>query len=278
MSNYISFSIRVDWGRVSLAIVIALVAIATFKMVARSLRRVALKLESRAGDPAAIRRSVTLVTLSINALRYVIAFLAALMILEQLRVDTRPLLAGAGIFGLACAMGVQSLVKDIVSGFFMLFEGQLAVGDVVDLSGAIGVVEEVGLRVTKVRDAQGTVRYWPNGAIATVTNYSQGHFDYALTIVVACESEAKQKVAALGAIEAFQVEFDAFANVAIDATTVELPDGNRLLRVPLTLRPWRVAVTQQKLPPLITAALSELGLPPVAGREPSLTWIPPATK
>lgn len=273
----LSHTISIDWSRLGHSALIALAAIATFKIATRSLRRVAQKLERRGGDPAAVRRSVTLVTLSVNALRYIIAALAALMILDKMKVDTRPLLASAGILGLACAMGAQNLVKDLVSGFFILFEGQLAVGDLIDLGGQTGIVEEIGLRVTRLRDAAGTVRYWPNGAITTVINYSQGNFDYALTVWLERDHETEQQSAVAAAVAAFQMEFDAFAKTTFDPTVSDLPGGARLLRMPLPVKPYRLALVQQKLPARITAALTELNAAPVAGREPSLTWVPRET-
>ncbi len=98
---------------------------------------------------------------------------AALMILGQLQIDLAPLIAGAGIGGLALGFGAQSVVKDFLSGLFMLIEDQYGVGDVIDVGSATGTVEEVSLRSTTIRDVYGTVWHVPNGEIARVGNYSQ---------------------------------------------------------------------------------------------------------
>lgn len=98
---------------------------------------------------------------------------ALVMILAELHVKVGPLIAGAGIAGIALGFGAQSLVKDFLTGFFMLVEDQCGVGDIVDLGEATGKVEAVSLRVTKIRDVSGTLWHIPNGQIDRVANLSQ---------------------------------------------------------------------------------------------------------
>jgi len=98
---------------------------------------------------------------------------AGLLILGQLRIDLAPLIAGAGIGGFALGFGAQSVVKDFLSGLFMLIEDQYGVGDVIDAGAATGTVENVSLRSTTIRDVKGTVWHIPNGEISRVGNYSQ---------------------------------------------------------------------------------------------------------
>lgn len=104
----------------------------------------------------------------------VIGSIVVLLILDQIGVNIAPFIASAGIVGVAFGFGAQSLVKDFLSGLFMLLEDQYGVGDVVDSGPAIGTVEAVGLRVTKIRDADGTLWYVPNGAMVRVGNKTQG--------------------------------------------------------------------------------------------------------
>ena len=99
--------------------------------------------------------------------------IAGLMVLGQLEINLAPLIAGAGIGGIALGFGAQSIVKDFLSGLFMLIEDQYGVGDVIDIGGATGTVENVSLRSTTIRDVSGTVWHVPNGEIARVGNYSQ---------------------------------------------------------------------------------------------------------
>ncbi len=104
----------------------------------------------------------------------VIFTVATLMALSELGLNIAPLIASAGIIGVALGFGAQSLVKDFLSGIFMVIEDQYGVGDVTDLGDAIGTVESVGLRVTRLRDVNGTVWYVRNGEILRVGNKSQG--------------------------------------------------------------------------------------------------------
>ena len=99
--------------------------------------------------------------------------IASLLILGQIGIDLAPLIAGAGIGGLALGFGAQSIVKDFLSGLFMLIEDQYGVGDVIDIGAATGTVEEVSLRSTTLRDVHGTVWHVPNGEILRVGNFSQ---------------------------------------------------------------------------------------------------------
>lgn len=120
--------------------------------------------EARAETIALVLRSVVAA---------VVWGVAALLVLGQLNIDLAPLIAGAGIGGLALGFGAQSIVKDFLSGLFMLIEDQYGVGDVIDIGPATGTVEEVSLRSTTLRDVHGTVWHIPNGEISRVGNYSQ---------------------------------------------------------------------------------------------------------
>lgn len=100
--------------------------------------------------------------------------IAILMIISELGFNIAPVIASAGIAGVALSFGAQSLVKDYLSGIFMVAEDQLGIGDSVDLGEAIGTVENVGLRVTQVRDVKGTLWHVRNGEILRVGNQSQG--------------------------------------------------------------------------------------------------------
>jgi small conductance mechanosensitive channel len=108
-----------------------------------------------------------------SALAAVLAALVGIMILELAGLPVAPLLASAGIVGVALGFGAQSLVKDLLSGMFMLIEDQYGVGDIVDLGEATGAVEEVGLRSTRLRSLDGTVWYVPNGEVRRVGNMTK---------------------------------------------------------------------------------------------------------
>ena len=118
------------------------------------------------------RRQKTILKLLQSVLSYIVYFSAILAVLSVLEINVAGLLAGAGIAGLAIGFGAQSLVKDIISGFFIIFEDQFGVGDHIKLNGAEGTVVEIGLRTTKVRGSSGEQHIIPNGSIGAVVNYS----------------------------------------------------------------------------------------------------------
>ncbi len=119
------------------------------------------------------RREATLKKLIKNVVAYVVYFVAFIMILDNvLGFNVGALLAGAGVAGLAIGFGAQNLVRDIISGFFIIFEDQFSVGDYVGVAGIEGTVEEIGLRTTKVLSWTGELHVLPNGNVTQVINYS----------------------------------------------------------------------------------------------------------
>jgi small conductance mechanosensitive channel len=111
------------------------------------------------------------------------------MALGEFDINLGPLIAGAGIAGIALGFGAQSIVQDFLAGFFMLIEDQYAVGDIVDVGEASGVVEGMGLRTTRLRDVNGTLWYVPNGQIQRVANKSQQWARAVLDIEVAYDTD-----------------------------------------------------------------------------------------
>ncbi|EFQ83664.1 transporter, small conductance mechanosensitive ion channel MscS family protein [Aeromicrobium marinum DSM 15272] len=118
-----------------------------------------------------------------------IAGIAFVMILDQLGVNIAPLLTGAGILGVALGFGAQTLVKDFLAGIFMILEDQYGVGDVIDMGEASGTVEAVGLRITRLRDVNGTVWYVRNGEVVRVGNQSQTWARTVLDITVSYDAD-----------------------------------------------------------------------------------------
>lgn len=149
-------------------------------------------------DPEAAKRRLTLVYLVQSLVKYSIYFGAGIMMLYEVGIDPAPFLAGAGIVGLTIGLGAQKLVNDMVSGFFMLFEGQLLTGDFVRINDAEGVVEQVYLRVTKIRDPHGRVHTIRNGNIENVVNYSREWVYAVVDIGVAYEMDLNEVVRVIG--------------------------------------------------------------------------------
>lgn len=135
------------------------------------------------------RREATLMKLLENVLTYVVYFIAIMMILSALTINVQAMLAGAGIVGLAVGFGAQSLVKDIITGFFIIFEDQFSVGDYVRIGQFEGTVEEIGLRTTKIKSFTGEINILPNGSIVEVTNFSLYNSVSVLDIGIAYEGD-----------------------------------------------------------------------------------------
>lgn len=148
-----------------------------FRLAVKRLERVLMaQAEKRAEEKdsgEAKQRIKTLSELLRKAGITVLWIIAAMMVLKEVGIDIGPLLAGAGIAGLAVGFGAQNLVRDVVSGFFILLENQIGVGDVAVINGTGGLVEEVNIRTIVLRDAAGTVHVFPNGTISTLSNMTK---------------------------------------------------------------------------------------------------------
>lgn len=134
-----------------------------------------IKLTDHTEDEKAQKRAETLGHIIIATGNVVIYIIIFLMILSLFGIDIRPILAGAGIIGLAIGFGTQSLVKDFVSGLFILIENQYGIGDRVKIGGAEGTVMKITIRSTILRDDEGKTYYFQNGSINNVINLSQNH-------------------------------------------------------------------------------------------------------
>jgi len=152
------------------------------------------------------RKANTLSTIMQSILRYTVYFCVVLAVLDVLglKSTTNSLLATAGIGGLAIGIGAQSLVKDVVTGFFILFEGQFAVGDLVAIGDITGTVEEIGLRVTHIRGFKGDLNIIPNGTIDKVTNFSRGNSLAIVDISIDYEADVDK---ALKVLEKVSMDF-----------------------------------------------------------------------
>ena len=131
----------------------------------------------------------TLTAVLKNIVKYIFYFIGIVMILDMFNINTTSILATAGIGGLAIGFGAQSLVKDIITGFFILFEDQFSVGDYIKVGEFEGIVEELGVRVTKLRDFSGELHIIPNSNIGTVTNKTRGAMRALVKVNVSYEED-----------------------------------------------------------------------------------------
>ena len=183
-------------------------------------RLIARRIRARVNDSedhrisAREKRGQTIAQLLRSVGRAVIIGLATLLSLN-LFIDIGPLLAGAGILGLAISFGAQSLVKDIIAGFFMLVENQFAVGDIIEAAGKSGTVERMSLRVVMLRDLHGVVHIIPNGQVGVVSNLTRGWARAVVEIGVAYGTDV-DRVLAVFREEAANLAQDADWRVRLD--------------------------------------------------------------
>lgn len=148
-------------------------------------------------SPEQVKRAETLAHVVQDVARVLIVAVGSLMILSELGLNVAPLLAAAGIGGLAVGFGAQSLVKDMITGFFILLENQIRVGDVVEIAGVSGVVEEVRLRTIRLRDLSGNFHIVPNGSVDKVMNYTYLYSYYLFDVGVAYREDVDEVMAVL---------------------------------------------------------------------------------
>ena len=151
----------------------------------------------------------------------VVGFLAALMVLQQIGVNLGPLLAGAGIAGVAIAFGAQTVIKDYLSGLFILLEDQYGVGDVITIGTSTGTVEDLNLRVTRLRSSDGTVWFVPNGDVRAVGNLSMEWSRAVVDVTVAYDNDMPPILAALDEEVGLLARDPRWTAVLLDAPSVE---------------------------------------------------------
>ncbi len=194
------------------------------------------------------KRTETLARIVEATLRVVILTGAFLMVLKQVGIEIGPLLAGAGVVGLAIGFGAQSLVKDVIGGFFILFENHMNVGDVVKISGVAGLVESINLRVTVLRDLEGKVHIVPNGEIGVVTNMTKEYSRAVLEIGVAYKENVDRVIEVLEEVGEGMQKDEAFGKLILEPLEVlgldSFGDSSVNIKVRMKTRPieqWNVA-------------------------------------
>lgn len=186
-----------DWVDILLPFVKVLLLILLgfifWKLLKKFSHRVAHYFLNKSVDLDREKRNRTFIRLSNNLGLAVIFAFVFLESLAEFGYSIAPLLATAGIAGFAIAFGMQNIVKDIASGFLLLFDGQIREGDVVEISGKKGTVEEIKLRFIQMRDAAGVVHYLPNGSIGAISNYTKYYSYVVIDLLVDCK-EPYEKV------------------------------------------------------------------------------------
>jgi small-conductance mechanosensitive channel len=175
--------------RILLIVALTLIALRVARMLSR---RVFATLQREETDVEKRKRTETLSAMLFYVARAVIVIIASLTVLRETGVDVGPVLAAAGVLGLAVGFGAQSLVKDLISGFFILLYDQIRVGDVVQIAGNGGLVENINLKMVRLRDLAGNVYFVPNGEIGVVMNMTKEFSQYVFDIGVAYREDVDE--------------------------------------------------------------------------------------
>ncbi len=251
--------------------------------------RVVILLASRLIDRVAARRGhhrpvfdekrvQTLAAVSKSAVRYALDFFAVVTVLSLLGIDTASILLGAGVAGLAVGFGAQSLVRDVLSGFFVLLEDQYAVGEYVSIGGVEGIVEEIGLRTTQIRDFGGELHILPNGTVGRVTNFSRGPLRVLFEVRVPYEADTSRAIKVIqDALDTYRVRSEVVVEGPKVLGVSRLGLAGVHVTVWATVKPMEHWAVERDLKLAVKEALDKAGLPvatfarvqegPVPGRD-----------
>jgi small-conductance mechanosensitive channel len=217
------------------------------KFIEKIIRKVIVS-DKTASEDAEKKREDTLIKITNATLSVIIILVAFLMILEEFHVEVGPILAAAGIVGVAFGFGAQYLVRDVISGLFLILENQYRVGDVVCFGDKCGTVEDITLRITTFRDLDGTVHYIPHGEIKLVSNLSKNFARVNLNIGVAYDADLEHVANVIDRVgeELAQEEYwkDLITKAPAFLRVQEFADSSVLLKVLGETKPnkqWEVA-------------------------------------
>jgi small-conductance mechanosensitive channel len=190
------------------------------------------------------------------------------MLLRELTIDILPILTGAGIAGLAIGFGAQNLVRDVISGFFLILEDQIRIGDVARINGVAGSVEQINLRTIVLRDGEGAVQVFPNGTITALANLSK-QFAYALVDVRIAYNENMDRVMGTMREVGTTMERDAVLGPLILAPleilgVESLADGAATVRVRFKTQPLNQGKVANELRRRLMSAFVGRGIKPFA--------------
>jgi len=223
------------------ALAVGLWAVRTFT------RRLQGLLEGAAPGPEQAKRAATLTHIVRDVLAVALVVVAGMLILAELGIDLKPLLAAAGIGGLAIGFGAQSVVKDVISGFFLLLEDQVRVGDVVAIGGTGGLVESITLRTIVLRDMAGNVHIIPHGSVDRVTNMTKDFSRYVFDVRVAYREDPDEVMEILREVGEELRQDPAFAADILEPLEIlgvdKFADSAVIIKCRITTKPiqqWRI--------------------------------------
>ena len=225
-------------ARVLVVLAVFGIAKVAHRMTSGLVDRLLRPLEGAHDYSAKVQRARTLGPLMKNAIAYVLAFLTLVVVLTEIGVDVKALLVSAGVLGLAVGLGAQTLIKDVISGFFILFEGLIRVDDMIEVGPHTGQVEAIGLRVTKMRMLNGALRVIPNGELTQFANHNKDWARAVVDVGVAYDTDVQR---ALEVMERTAAEWAREAGQALEPPQaqgiIRFADADLVLRLIVKVRP-----------------------------------------
>jgi small-conductance mechanosensitive channel len=239
-----------------------LITVLLYRGAGHLVDRVLHPLETASDDLGKVQRAATLRPLMKSVSLYTLSFLALVVILREVGVDIRALLVSAGVLGLALGLGAQTLIKDVITGFFILFEGLVGVGDVIEVGGHTGTVESIGLRVTKMRLLNGAQRIVPNGELTQFINFSRGWGRAVVDVSLGYESDVGR---ALNVLERVGQSWAQETGLALEPAAVQgvtrFGESDLQLRLMVKVDARRRDEAEQDLRRRIKEAFEREGIP-----------------
>jgi small conductance mechanosensitive channel len=253
--------------RVVVIIVIALIGSRIAARVIRSVRvRIVAMMMAHAAEQAEAveKRASTIGALLQKVVAILIWTMVTIMVVRELGFDVGPLLAGAGVAGLAIGFGAQNLVRDVVSGLFILLENQIRVNDVAVINGTGGLVEEVNLRTIVLRGLDGTVHIFPNGTITTLSNMTMKYSYYVFDMGVAYKEDTDRVVAVMTEVAEKMRQEPEFAPMILEPLEVlgvdKFSDSAVVIKARIKTRPIRQWTVGRELNRRFKRKFDELGI------------------
>ncbi len=245
-------------------VAIALIATIVLEVATTLIDRYLTQVDEKGELMERSQRARTLLPLARNALRVVVGIIAALMILSEIGIDIAPVLAGVGVAGLAIGFGAQTLVKDIITGLFILLEDSVAVGDVVTAGGHTGTVEAITIRTIRMRDLQGQVHTVPYSSVDTISNMTKEFSYYLIDMGVAYREDYDEVVGVMREVGAELQQDPEFGPNMLEPLEImglnSFGDSAVIVRARLKTRPLTQWATGREYNRRLKAAFDERGI------------------
>jgi small conductance mechanosensitive channel len=212
------------------------------------------------------RRASTLSGILTSTVTVAVGLVAVMMLLRELSIDVLPLLTGAGIAGLAIGFGAQNLVRDVISGFFLILEDQIRIGDLARINGVSGIIEQINLRTIVLRDDIGAVQVFPNGTITALANLSKQFANAIVDVRVAYQENIDRVIGTLREVGTGMEQDQTWGSLVLDRLNipgvVSIAEGWTTIRVKFRTLPLNQDAVANELRRRIVAMFVKRGIRP----------------